>query len=208
VIVPAAPATVIVVAATGAEARPARRRLRDVPGTRVELAGIALSRWRPRPTDTVVSYGLAGGLDASLGTGAVVIPDAVAGEDGQPLRCDEELVARLRAAARTLSIEPHPGPLLTTRHVVTGADRGTWARRGYAAVDMESSLVGEAAARFAVLRVVLDTEARELSPAWEHPMRAIARPWLWGEAAWLARTVPRQCDVLARILATALSSTP
>ncbi|MDQ2961169.1 MAG: hypothetical protein M3R48_09015, partial [Candidatus Dormibacteraeota bacterium] len=113
------------------------------------------------------------------------------------------LVRRLRAAAAAVGVQSHPGPLLTLDHLVTGAERTTWASRGYAAVDMESALMVAHSPRIAAVRVVLDTPSRELSPRWVHPWRALLAPSLWPEALWLARVTPRQCDLAASIVAAA-----
>ena len=207
-VVPGVADAITVVAATATEARPVRRRLRDVPGVRVEIGGIRASRWRPSAGATVLSCGLAGGLDESVPTGSLVIPDVVGVDGGIRYACDDELVARLRAAARECGLAAHPGPLLSVGHVVSGVERRLWAARGYAAADMESGVLARLAGRFAVVRVVLDTPQREISPAWHRPARAIARPRLWGQALWMARFAPGQCDVAARVVAEALSSPP
>jgi hypothetical protein len=194
-------------AATAIEARPLRRRLAGNAAVRVAQGGVALSRWAEAQHGVLVSCGLAGAL-AGLPTGAVVIPDAVALETGELHACDSGTVAVLRDAARRCGVESHPGPLVTVDHFVAGAERALWAGRGYSAVDMESALLITRAQRFAAVRVVLDTPLRELSPAWARPRRALATPWLWGEALWLARVGPRLCDVVAQIVAEAFSPTP
>lgn len=195
---------VTVVAATGVEARPLRRRLHDRRGVRVVQSGIALAALATGPETVVISCGLAGSLDESLPTGTVVIPESVALDVGPRTACDAELSERLRAAAERCGVVPRSVALVTCDHVVCGAERRVWAARGYAAVDMETALLARTASRMAAVRVVIDSPARELSPLWESPRRAAARPWLWGEAAWLARTAPRLCDLAARIVAEAL----
>ena len=197
----------LVVAATGAEARPVRRRLRG-SGIDVHVAGMGLARWRNHPAAALVVCGLAGGLDARVASGTLVIPDAIARGDAEPVACDPGMVGALRAAAARLGLAPHPGPIVTVDHVVTGAERAAWAARGYAAADMESALVFEGGRRVAAVRVVLDSPSHEISPAWAHPARAATRPWLWGEAWWLARTAPRLCDLVAAVVAEAFATTP
>ncbi len=200
--------TVTAFAAMAVEARPLRRRLAGNAAVRVDRSGIGLSRRLGRDYGTLISCGLAGGLDGGLPTGTVVIPAAVALEAGTMQPCDPVLVALLRGAALRCGTTPHPGPLVTVGHVVSGAERARWAGLGYAAVDMESALLHERGQHFAAVRVVLDTPVRELSPAWARPRRAMATPWLWGEALWLARVAPRLCDLVARIVAEAFSPTP
>ncbi len=65
-------------------------------------------------------------------------------------------------------------------------------------------LIGRAA-RVVALRVLLDTPDRELSPRWEHPMRASLDPRRWPEAAWLFRTGPELARRAALVLAAAVA---
>jgi 4-hydroxy-3-methylbut-2-enyl diphosphate reductase len=83
----------------------------------------------------------------------------------------------------------HVGPVASADHLVHGAERGELARRGAVAVDMESAWLAPAAAGrpFAVLRVVLDTPAREI---WR-PLATLAG----GVAAW--RALRRAAPALA-----------
>jgi hypothetical protein len=198
---------VTAVAAMAVEARPLRRRLAGNPTVRVQQGGIALSRWTDASHQLLISCGLAGALASDVSTGTVVIPDVVALGSGERRRCDEDAVASLRDAAARCGVTAHTGAVVTADHVVAGAERALWAVRGYVAVDMESALLAQRAPRFAVVRVILDTPVRELSAAWARPGRAIATPWLWGEALWLARVAPRLCDLVARIVAEAFSPT-
>lgn len=197
---------VTVFAATAVEARPLRRRLGGIAGITVERTGIGAGQRHGVAVAVAISCGLAGGLDSRLPSGTVVIPDAVGDGGGELHACDPMLLQRLRVAAERCGVTAHPGPLLTVDHVVSGAERDHWARRGYAAVDMESALLVSLSRRFAALRVVLDTPSRELSPAWTRPRRAVLSPRLWGQALWLARAAPQRCDLAAAIVALALCS--
>ncbi|MHB8433604.1 MAG: nucleoside phosphorylase-I family protein [Candidatus Tyrphobacter sp.] len=182
----------VVVAATSLEARAVRH---AAPHVRVVECGVAFSRCDPEGLGTIViSCGLAGGLRVDLPTGTVIVADRVRRPNGEELVCDRALVLQLTVAARKLGCEPVVASLLTSASVVHGVQRERWAREGYAAVDMESGLI--IAPRVGVIRVVLDTPARELSPAWLHPVRAFANPLLWKEGLWLAREGPR-CAALA-----------
>ena len=58
--------------------------------------------------------------------------------------------------------------------------------------------------RVAAVRVILDTPAHEISPAWVNPRRAAADPRNWREAAWLARWVPRYTSARRWSIAAAL----
>ena len=192
-----------VVAATGLEARAARR---AIPEIRVVEGGVCLARVNPAQLgDAVISCGLAGALTADLLTGSVVIPDHVLRPDATLLECDHKLVASLDAGARKLGYDPARGALVTSHDLINGTARGAWAQRGYIAVDMETGFIQ--AKRVAAIRVVLDTPSRELSDAWLRPWTLIVRPDAWGQIFWVAREAPRCARLAAAILAEALRST-
>ncbi|HZU77438.1 MAG TPA: hypothetical protein VFA70_11780, partial [Dehalococcoidia bacterium] len=73
--------------------------------------------------------------------------------------------------------------------------------QGFAAVDMESGPLLHRQPHGAVVRVVVDSPAQELSPHWERPLRVLARPWLWPEAARLALAAPRYARLAAAVVA-------
>jgi hypothetical protein len=196
------PGEVTVVVAMGVEARPVRR---CAPGLRLLQAGIGLgSLDQTLLTPVVLSVGLAGGLALELATGTVVIPAQVAREDGLLLTCDPEWSAALERASRRLGFPTATTPLLSANSLVTHAGRDLWARRGFAAVDMETAMLAGMVARVAAVRVVLDTPHREISPAWEHPGRAALDPRNWREGAWILRNAPRCALRAARVVAAAL----
>ena len=185
----------------GLEARAVRR---ESPSLRVVEGGIALGRLSTHAfSGAVISCGVAGGLRTDLETGTVLIPRSVQRPDGEPLECDAGLVAALDAAARRLGFEPEFAPMLTSATIVHGAERASWANRGFAGVDMETGLLE--APRVAAVRVILDTPLHELSADWAHPVAALLRPKNWPEAMWLGRTAPRSARVAARVLAAAVS---
>ncbi|MGW1679933.1 phosphorylase family protein [Saccharopolyspora sp. NPDC002376] len=111
--------------------------------------------------DLLVVAGLGGGIGENVRSGDVVVADEVRGPDGS-VRCSStsSLVAELRRAGFPV----HCGPILTTRHIVRGAQRAELARTGALAVDMESAVLARAAGarRIAVVRVVLDTAEQPL----------------------------------------------
>ena len=186
----------------GIEAWAVRRR---VPGVAVQRVGIGARDWDGGvATPLVVSLGLAGGLAADLSPGTVVVAGSVAHEDGAAVDCDRAFSASLAAASRRLGHPTAEGAMLTATGLVTGADRGRWAARGFLAVDMESSFLAGHGAGLAVVRVILDTPQHELSPKWEHPWRALLDPRLAREAIWLLphsrRFALRAADVLAEAL--------
>jgi len=150
-----------VAAATRAETLAARWTLRG--RARVVRVGMACRRGAVETAGPLVVCGVAGGLVPELAPGTVVIPDEVAMGTDWTVRCDAELVHRLRDAARRLGLDPHAGPLVTLGSVVRGRERAVWAGRGAVAVDMESAvLVRASPGPAAVVRVVLDTPSREL----------------------------------------------
>jgi hypothetical protein len=67
---------------------------------------------------------------------------------------------------------------------------------------METGLL--TAPRIAAVRSILDTPARELSGAWQAPLRALLRPDVWGEAMWLGREAPRCARRAAAVVGEAL----
>jgi hypothetical protein len=189
-----------IVVATSLEARAVRRR---APQANVIESGVGLVKMDGRPLgDVAISVGLAGGLRNDLPTGTVVIPSAVATNDGVAIECDAQWTARLRDAAQHLGCVYIEAALLTSDALVVGDARATWAERGFVAVDMETARIP--AQRVAAVRVVLDTPQRELSPEWLTPARAMLRPSNWGQLMWLSREGPRCADLAARILAVAL----
>ena len=107
--------------------------------------------------------GFCGALTDDLRAGDIVVASEVRGLHGQGVRCSTEpLVTALRE--RGLQ-RVFVGPVVSVAHVVRGAERAILAAGGALAVDMESAWLAPAAAGrpFAVLRVVLDTPAREVT---------------------------------------------
>jgi hypothetical protein len=199
---PLDPDDVTVVAAMENEARPIRRL---VPQLRLVKAGIGLAEMGGPPvTPVAFSVGLAGGFDPELAPGTVVIPREVAREDGVMLACDVGWSAALESASIRLGFPTVTLPMLSAAALVTHAGRATWFEKGFAAVDMETAMLAGMVPRVAAVRVILDTPAHEISPAWVNPRRAAADPRNWREAAWLARWVPRYTKRVALVIAEAL----
>lgn len=175
------------VCAMGLEAWGVRRRARDLHVVQVGIGG------RPPRSmaGIVISAGLCGGLLEEQTPGTVVIATQVVDEGGVTHVCDPGVVAALERAAHYLRLPVAGGSLISTSTMVTGPARAAWAGRGHVAVDMESAGVATAAQRFGVLRVILDTPRRELSPAWAEPGRAVRDPSNWSEALWLGINAPR-----------------
>ncbi len=178
---------------------------RECPHLRIVESGIALANVDPATLgDTVISYGLAGGLLTSLPTGSVLIPREVERPNGERVACDPPLQRALAQSARQLGVAPIEGPMITSTEIVHGDARRRLGARGLAGVDMESGLL--TAPRIAVIRVILDTPQRELSDSWVHPAKALMNPFLWPEAVWLARNATPCARLAARILSGAFAS--
>jgi adenosylhomocysteine nucleosidase len=110
----------------------------------------------------LLSFGLAGGLDAALQPGDILIPDAVV-EDGRIRPTNANLSRALGEAA-------HGMLLAHTAIVASAAEKADLARTTLCrAVDLESGAVARVAERhmlpFAVLRAICDDAARDLPPA-------------------------------------------
>ena len=176
----------VAVCATGLEAWGVRRR---APGIRVIQVGVGGSA-PAGDASVVISAGVCGGLLPDQVPGTVVIATSVSDQSGVTHACDPAVADRLEHAARTLGMRVVTGSLVSTPAMVTGPARALWAGRGHVAVDMESAAAAADAAAFGVVRVILDSPQRELSPAWAVPRRAVLDPANWIDAIWLAIHAP------------------
>lgn len=118
----------------------------------------------------LASFGLAGGLDASLPPGTICLPREIEGEDGSSVatstrwrqRVELELGARHAVAV---------GKLLSTNRAIAGIDEKAALHRatGAIAVDMESLGVAQVASSlglpFIAIRVIVDSAADNLPRA-------------------------------------------
>ena len=150
---------------------------------RARAAALAATRI---PADAVAVAGFCGAVAGGLRAGDVVVASEVRGSAGVTA-CESGSVVE---ALATLGIERvRVGPVASVDHLVRGAERAVLAGEGALAVDMESAWLAPAAAGrpFAVLRVVLDTPAREI----HRPLTALAD----GIAAW--RALRRAAPALA-----------
>lgn len=144
------------------EARAVRAAL---PDTEVAVIGIGAKRVPSaaalRDRDVVLA-GFGGALVAGLVTGDVVVASEIRSPDAGPLAIatPDRLLGELRAADLTVIT----GPLLSSPKLVHGRQRADLAASGVIAVDMESRPLARLCdpARFAVLRVIVDTPARGL----------------------------------------------
>ena len=143
---------------------------RTVPGATVLHTGVGPARAAAAAVKAsrlagaaVAVGGFCGALTDDLRPGDIVVASEVRGPHGQGVRCSSgPLVAALRA--RGLQ-RVFVGPVVSVDHVAHGAERAILAAGGALVVDMESAWLAPAAAGrpFAVLRVVVDTPAREVT---------------------------------------------
>jgi hopanoid-associated phosphorylase len=120
-----------------------------------------------QPCDGVISFGVAGGLDAALVPGAVLVAQRVAEPGAAGYATDARWSAALLAAL--------PGAVAGTlagvaQAAATVADKQALRRAtGALAVDMESHIAARAAQAaavpFAACRIVLDSAVRAVPPA-------------------------------------------
>lgn len=190
-----------VIAATRLEARAARRRL---PGADVVEVGIACSHGIPTWNGVAVVVGLCG-ANAPMRPGTLAIPRSVSMPDGEPLDCDQSMVDRLVAGARSLGLRADTSPMLTSPVLVTGDARRRWADLGFPTTDMEAGLILQQGPA-AVVRVVLDTPEHELSTDLQRITPATFLPTRWPELLWLARTAPGAAELAAEVVRAGLSS--
>ncbi len=152
----------------------------------------------------LVSFGICGGLDPALGSGALILPHAVSSEDGRHRRVDAALRGALAAALGRAGIAAAGGDVIgAARAADTPSRKAALHRRsGAIAVDLESHLVADAAAAagipFAVLRAVADPAERALPPAALIGLDAAGRPALGRVLLSLARQ-PGQLPTLLQL---------
>ena len=146
-----------------AEAKIARRlsKIVEVGGGDAAGAAAACQRLIARGIRSLISFGLAGGLNPALRPGTLVVPDVVLSKDGH-WPTHPPLAAWLG---------PVGGALYSGGSVLVTVDekKALFARTGALAVDLESAAVAETAARhvlpFAVLRAICDPATRPLPRA-------------------------------------------
>jgi len=164
---------------------------------------------------SLLSFGLAGGLDPALEPGALVVPDVILSVDGH-WPTDPRLSAGLGRVG---------GALFSGGAVVASVaeKRALHARTGAAAIDLESAAVAQVASRhalpFAALRAICDPASRALPDAalvaldpqgrigpWRVARAALARPGdipmllaLATDAARARRALQGRVDAIRRL---------
>jgi adenosylhomocysteine nucleosidase len=133
-----------------------------IGGGTTQGARVAVERLLREGAESLISFGLAGGLDPALVPGDLVAAEAVL-SGGRIWPCDAELVRRL--SARSV-------PLLLAGDAIVATAREKarlYAETGAAAVDLESGAIAELATEagvpFAVLRAICDGADRTLPRA-------------------------------------------
>ena len=170
---PSADPDLVVLAPMRLEARAARA---GAPWARVQQIGVGPRRALRAAALThqgggggVLIAGYCGALDPELEPGDVVLANELRGPDGAT-QCPDPAI--LAGVLRRGGLRVHVGAVASSRRPVVGDARRALARSGALAVDMESAWLAVAArARpFVALRVVLDTQQREL----HRPLRTLA----------------------------------
>lgn len=140
-----------------------------LPGALVLRSGMGAARGRAAaltisrvPFEALAVVGFCGAASGDLLPGDVVVASEVRGPDGV-YRCETEVMVAALGALGAARVRV--GPVAGADHLVRGAERSKLAAEGALAADMESAWLAPAAAGrpLAVVRVVLDTPARELS---------------------------------------------
>jgi 4-hydroxy-3-methylbut-2-enyl diphosphate reductase len=118
---------------------------------------------RGRPGTALVVMGFGGGLDEHSDVGDVVVADAVLGPDGERIECAG--AQALRDALERRGLRVRTGPIASVARLAMGDTRVRLREAGAIAVDMESVWLAPGAGErpFAVVRVISDTPARELT---------------------------------------------
>jgi 4-hydroxy-3-methylbut-2-enyl diphosphate reductase len=116
-----------------------------------------------RPGAALLVMGFGGGLDEHSDVGDVVVADAVQGPDGVPVACAG--AQTLAQALERCGLGVRRGTVASVARLAVGDARVKLREAGAIAVDMESVWLapGAGARPFAVVRVISDTPARELT---------------------------------------------
>ncbi len=139
-----------------------------ISGMGPKAARSAAERLIDAGATSLVSWGLAGGLDPDLQAGTVCVPREVIATDGRRLSTARSWQESLSSSVPAGRCVGH-GVLLTTEHALaTPAEKSAAHREtGACAVDMESSAVAQVAEAhgvpFIAVRVIVDT-ARDAIP--------------------------------------------
>ena len=197
-----------VAAVTGlaAEAKLARRAglvARPSGGVPAQTTAIAETLLR-EGAEALISFGIAGALAPALMPGTLLVPRAVIDESGARYAADSKWRMHITDALRGAGLRVDEGDLLGARAAAAAPARKAELHRitSAVAVDLESHLVAQAAARaarpFLVLRAVADSATRGLPDAAVHGLAPNGKPALGRVLLSVARD-PRQIPALIRL---------
>ena len=154
--------------------------------------------------EALVSFGIAGALAPALTPGSLLLPRAVVDEAGTRYAVDTEWRRRIADVLRGVGIRIEEGDLLGAREAAASPVRKGELHRitGAVAIDLESHLIAQAAARagrpFLVFRAIADSAARALPDAAVHGLGANGRPAFVRVLLSIARD-PRQIPALIKL---------
>ncbi|MGZ4359397.1 MAG: 4-hydroxy-3-methylbut-2-enyl diphosphate reductase [Gaiellaceae bacterium] len=144
--------------------------LREAPGWRVLRSGMGPSRARIaaarglaiESAQALAVVGLCAGVSPELRPGDVVCASELRRDGADPVPASGSIL--LAAALRRRGLRVHVGPILSTDHITTPAERTAMHEQGVLAVDMESAWLADAAdgRPLAVLRVVVEPSGQRL----------------------------------------------
>ncbi|MGZ4399221.1 MAG: 5'-methylthioadenosine/S-adenosylhomocysteine nucleosidase family protein, partial [Gaiellaceae bacterium] len=144
--------------------------LREAPGWRVLRSGMGPSRARIaaarglaiESAQALAVVGLCAAVSPELRPGDVVCASELRRDGADPVPASGSIL--LAAALRRRGLRVHVGPILSTDHVTTPAERIAMHEQGVLAVDMESAWLADAAdgRPLAVLRVVVEPSGQRL----------------------------------------------
>jgi adenosylhomocysteine nucleosidase len=154
--------------------------------------------------EALISFGIAGALAPALTPGCLLVPRAVIDETGARYAVDSEWRTQISDALRHAGLRLDDGDLLGAREAAASPARKAELYRvtGAVAIDLESDLVAQAAARayrpFLVLRAVSDSATQALPDAAVHGLAANGKPALGRVLLSVARD-PRQIPALIKL---------
>lgn len=120
--------------------------------------------------DSVVSFGIAGGLDPHLKSGTVVLPKLICSESGNPIRTTDMWRNEIQSVLQD-DLPVATADLYSSENMISdvAAKKDLFEHTEAVAVDMESAVVGTAAKdlgmRFLAIRAIADSALHELPEA-------------------------------------------
>jgi hopanoid-associated phosphorylase len=196
-------AAVTGLAAEAAVARRAGLIAQASGGIAAQTTAIAESLLRDG-AEALISFGLAGALAPALAPGALLVPRAVIDETGARYAVDTEWRMRMIDGLRGAGLWLEERDVLGAREAAASLARKAEFHRatGAVAIDLESHLVAQAAARagrpFLMLRAIADSATQALPDAAVHGLAPNGKPALGRVLRSVARD-PRQIPALIKL---------